>query len=159
MRLFVLRHAIAEDAAAGQPDSERRLTDTGRVKLRRVLRRARQAGVAPGAIVSSPYVRARQTAEVAVEELEHSSPIVETANLTPHGNLFELWNEVRALSDDQTLLVGHNPQLSELVAWMIGAPGYGVEMKKSGLAFLEVYGMGPQPRASLVWLLTPKSAG
>ena len=42
---------------------------------------------------------------------------------------------------------------------MIGAPGYGVEMKKAALAYLEVHGAGPHPRASLVWLLTPKSAG
>lgn len=159
MDLFVLRHAIAEDAAPGQADSERRLTDPGREKLRRVLKRARMAGLGPDLIVSSPYVRARQTADIAIEELEYSSDLLTTTNLVPHGNLFELWNEIRAVAGQQVLLVGHNPQLSELVSWMIGAPGHGVEMKKSGLAYLDVRGTGPTPQASLVWLLTPKSAG
>ena len=96
MRLFVLRHAIAEDAEPGQADSERRLTDPGREKLQRVLRRARQAGLEPAAVFSSPYVRARQTAEIAVAELEHPSPIVTTDNLTPFGDLVELWSELRS---------------------------------------------------------------
>ncbi len=159
MQLFVLRHAIAEDAAPGQPDSERRLTDPGRAKLRKVLRRAREAGLAPDVVVSSPYVRARQTAEIAVDELQFASPISTSDNLTPHANLFELWNELRTLSAAQVLIIGHNPLFGELVAWLIGAPGYGVEMKKAGLACLEVHGTGPQPRATLTWLLTPKSAG
>ncbi len=159
MQLFVLRHAIAEDAAPGQPDSERKLTDLGREKLRRVLRRARQAGLQPDAIVSSPYVRARQTAEIAVAELKYAEPVVTSDNLTPFGNLFEVWSELRGLGAESVLVVGHNPQLSELVSWMIGAPGYGVEMKKAGLACLDVHGAGPQPQASLVWMLTPKAAG
>ena len=70
MQIYLLRHGIAENASPGQPDSERALTAEGREKLRRVLKRARSAEVNPGAILSSPYKRALETAEVAAEALD-----------------------------------------------------------------------------------------
>ena len=62
MQIYLLRHGIAEDAKPGRPDSERALTDEGRAKLRRVLKRARTADVTPSLILSSPYRRAMETA-------------------------------------------------------------------------------------------------
>ncbi len=160
MTLYVLRHAIAEEAALGQADSERRLTQEGERKLRRVLGRARDAGVRPERIITSPYVRARGTAVIAAEELGFGGELIETDRLEPHVGVAELWDEVRVLAGSRSaMLVGHNPQLSAFVSGAIGCSGYGVEMKKAGLAALDVYGAGPQLRAALSWLLTPKTAG
>ena len=64
MQIYLLRHVIAEDAKPGHPDSERPLTAEGRDKLRRVLKRARTADLDPSLILSSPYRRALETAEI-----------------------------------------------------------------------------------------------
>lgn len=160
MDVFVLRHAIAEDAARGQADSERRLTEEGKTKLRVVIQKAIHAGFSPGLVLTSPYVRARQTTEVVLEELAHSCETVVTANLTPDARVNELWNEMRDYGRMGPLaLVGHNPQLSELVSLLMGSQRYAVEMKKAAMAYVSDVSLGPHPEGRLVWLLTAKLAG
>ena len=83
MEIYLLRHAIAEDAAPGHPDSDRALTPEGRERLKRVLKRARAAAVAPSVILSSPYRRAVETAAMAGEALDYSGKVVETRALLP----------------------------------------------------------------------------
>ena len=160
MTLYVLRHAIAERRSAGRPDSARELTSRGRRKAGRVLAHARKVGVLPSTILTSPYSRAAQTAAIAVEALGFvGSPIV-TQALVPFGSLFDLWNEIREqAAGGDVMVVGHNPLLSSLVTWSIGARAEALWLKKSGLVALDVAGAGPQPRATLSWLLTPKSVG
>lgn len=160
MDVFVLRHAIAEEAAAGQEDSERQLTDEGRAKLRIVVARAGEAGLAPGLVLTSPYVRARQTAEVLLDELGASCDTIVTENLTPYALVSDLWDEMREYGRMGPLvLVGHNPQLSELTSVLVGSTRYAVEMKKAAIAYVTDVGYGQQPQGRLVWLLTAKSAG
>jgi phosphohistidine phosphatase len=159
MDVFVLRHAIAEDAAPGQADSERRLTDVGRERLRLVVRKAMRAGMAPAVVLTSPYVRARQTADILLEELDHACELVTTANLTPYAEVADLWQELREYARLSPLMVvGHNPQLSELVSVLIGSPRYAVEMKKAAIAYVKDVGNGPRPVGRLVWMLTAKLA-
>ena len=69
MEIYLLRHGLAEDQAPAGRDGDRRLTDEGRTKLHRVMARAHTAGVNPALILSSPLVRAMQTAEIAAQEL------------------------------------------------------------------------------------------
>jgi len=160
MQLYILRHGVAEEQAAGHGDSQRQLTDAGRKKLRKILARAREAAVAPELIVSSPYVRAMQTAEIAAEVLKYGDPIERSERLTPPYSVVELWQEISGWRNlGQAMVVGHNPQLSQLVDFLIGARGGGVELKKGALASIEVEPASPQPRATLVWLLTAKTAG
>ena len=65
MKIYILRHGIAEEAQGNQPDSERALTAEGKKKLRSVLRTAAAADVAPSLILTSPLRRAVQTAQIA----------------------------------------------------------------------------------------------
>lgn len=160
MKLYVLRHGIAEEGSPARPDPERRLTDEGERRLRAVLARAHEAGVAPEAILTSPYRRAIETAEIAREELAVNSEWIPLTALVPAASPFDLWDELgRYRKLDSLLVSGHNPLLSEFVCTLIGAREWGVAMKKAALAFLEVDPVGGDPRGSLVWLLTPKSAG
>ena len=159
MDVFVLRHAIAEDAGPGQADSERRLTEDGRDRLRLVVRKAMRAGMSPGIVLASPYVRARQTAEILLEELNRPCEMVTTANLTPYAPVEDLWRELREYAPlSPVIVVGHNPQLSELVSVLIGSPRYAVEMKKAAIAYVKDAGDGPRPEGHLAWMLTPKLA-
>lgn len=159
MKLYLLRHGIAEEGD-GMPDAQRQLTEEGRRKLRKVLGSARAAGVQPDYVISSPYVRARQTAAIAVEALGYRGELIESASLTPFGSPHQTWEEVRAYRHAaELLLVGHNPHLSSLSCLLLGAPGGALEMKKAGLACFGTISAGPQARATLCWLMTPKSVG
>ena len=158
MEIYVLRHGIAEEGAAGHPDSERRLTPEGKDKLRTILAGARKAGVKPAVVLSSPYVRAKETAEIARQELKLSGAIQETSALTPMEHAEKVWTEVRAHQDAaQLLVVGHEPLLSALIAYLIG--GGAIDLKKGALARVDVASLGPRPQGALIWLLTAKLAG
>jgi phosphohistidine phosphatase len=158
MEIYILRHGIAENGAPGHPDSERRLTPAGKEKLRTILACARQAGVKPGVVLSSPYVRAMETADIARQELKLSGAIHESRALTPMEHPEKVWTEIRVFKDAaQLLVVGHEPLLSGLIAHLIG--GGTIDFKKGALARVDVDSLGPHPHGTLVWLLTAKLAG
>jgi phosphohistidine phosphatase len=160
MEIYLLRHGIAEDAAPGMPDADRALTSAGRQKLRRVLTRARAAKVEPDVILSSPYRRALETAAVAVETLGYSGKVVQTGALTPDANPHETWEEIRAHKTETSLLLAsHEPLMSSLLAFLLNTPALLVDFKKAALARVDCDRFGPEPHATLKWLLTPATAG
>jgi len=160
MEIYLLRHAIAEAARPGMKDSERALTEAGRAKLRRVLRRAKDAGVQPDLILTSPYRRARETAEEAAAALAYRNKIVQTQALVPGASPFDAWEEIRSRPDEGSiLLAGHEPHMSSLMAFLLGNPAMQVDMKKAALARLDCERLGAEPQAMLKWLLTPATAG
>ena len=161
MRIYILRHGIAEEGAPGQPDSERRLTDRGKEKLRKILSRAREAGVAPEVILTSPYVRSKETAVMAKEELGFEDELAETNSLTPASSASRLWDEIRTDygGASRVMLAGHNPLLSDFACFLTGAPVDAIVLKKGALALVEIENLGPSPSGTLLWLMTAKTAG
>ena len=159
MEIYLLRHGIAADAEPGQSDSERALTDEGREKLRRVLRRAREAGTKPEAILSSPYLRAIQTARVAKEALGYGGEIERVEVLVPEASPYDVWAEIRARkAENAILLASHEPLMSSLAALLLGHPGLDIEFKKGAMLRLDCERFGAQPRCRLKWMLTPALA-
>jgi phosphohistidine phosphatase len=159
MEIYILRHGIAQDGRPGHPDSERALTPEGRTRLRAVLRRAREAGAAPSLVLSSPYRRALQTAEEAVEVLGCRNVIEQVPALEPDGSAGKVWDEIRAhRQEPAVLLSGHEPLLSIVVAYLLGAPALLVDMKKAALVRVDCDSFGPQPHGVLKWMLTPRLA-
>ena len=160
MEIYILRHGIAEDAPAGQPDSERSLTSDGRKKLRSVLRVAASAGVAPSLVLSSPYKRALQTAQLAVEILEYQGELLRTKALEPSSAPKAVWDEIRVHKDEpRILLAGHEPLFSRLTAYLLGSPNLQVDFKKGAIACIELERFPAEPHGVLRWLLTSKLAG
>jgi phosphohistidine phosphatase len=159
MELYILRHGIAEDGRPGGRDADRALTSEGKRKVREVLKLAAQAGVSPGAILTSPYVRAVQTAEIAAEVLGHRDNLLRTDALIPGSDPRPVWDEIRAHRSAGSLLVtGHEPLLSRVVAHLLGAPSLLVDMKKGALVRIDTDQFGPEPRGVLKWMLVPKLA-
>ena len=153
MQIYLLRHGIAEDARAGQPDSERALTAEGKEKLRRVLRRADPN---PGLILSSPYRRAVETAEIAAEVLVYRGKIVKTPALAPEASPYAVWEEIRAREDEPSIvLASHEPLMSSTVALLLGCPALMVDMKKAALVRIDCDRFGREPRGVLRWMLVP----
>ncbi len=156
MQIYLLRHGIAENAGPGRPDSERALTADGRDKLRRVLKRARDAEITVVLLLASPLRRAVETAEVASEVLDYPGKIVRTAALLPDASPRDTWNEIRARRDEPGLLLAsHEPLMSSLAAFLLGCPALQVDFKKAGLMRIDVESFPPEPRGLLKWMLTP----
>lgn len=159
MELYLLRHGIAEDGHPGSSDAARQLTDEGREKTAAVLKMARQGGVQPTLILSSPYIRAQQTAKIAARELEVEAAIVSIGSLVPHGTPEKVWADVRDHGDERAiLLAGHEPLLSALLAYVLNAPSLRVEMKKAALVRVDIQGAPAIPHGVLRWMLVPKLA-
>lgn len=152
-----MRHGITEDRAPSGRDADRALTDRGKQKLEKVLVRARKAGVNPTLIISSPYTRAMESAEIAAKVLEYHSEIVRTERLVPNASPPDVWSEIRAHRDEPSILMaGHEPLLSATLAWMVGSTRAMVEFKKGALVRIDFATIGADPRGILQWMLVPK---
>ncbi|MFN3321900.1 MAG: SixA phosphatase family protein [Bryobacteraceae bacterium] len=159
MQIYLLRHGIAEDGRPGGRDADRALIPEGRKKLREVLRVARDAGVMPEIILTSPYRRARETAELAAGILGYKEELIESRSLIPLSTPQAAWEEIRVHKDaSQILLAGHEPLFSQLFAYLLHCPELQVEFKKGSLARIDLDSFPARPRGVLRWLLTPKLA-
>lgn len=157
MQVYILRHGIAEDTAPGDRDADRALTAEGRKRLREVIRLAEKADVLPSLIITSPYVRAVQTAEVAIEILGYTEDLRKTDALIPSSDPHDVWDEVRSYQGiSQVMLVGHEPLLSRVVAFFLNAPSLMVDFKKAAIVRIDIDSFGPQPHGILKWMLVPK---
>jgi phosphohistidine phosphatase len=160
MQIYILRHGIAEPRRPGRADAKRALTDAGRAKLRQVLTRARAAKVAPSLVLTSPYVRAVQTAEIALEVLGGKITLARTNALLPSSSPEAVWRVILSHGEEgSALLAGHEPLLSETASYVLGSKRNIVELKKGALLLLEVEELDTPPLGVLKWLLTPKLAG
>ncbi len=159
MELYLFRHGHAEDAPPGKPDSSRALTEKGVERSAAVAKRARDSGVEPSLIVSSPYLRAMQTAAVAAREFGWKGEIVKFPSLVPHGTPEGVWSELREHRDESAIiLAGHEPLMAHLAAYLLNAPGLTIDVKKSAMIRIDLAAMGNVPRGVLRWMIIPKLA-
>jgi phosphohistidine phosphatase len=160
LELYILRHGIAEEPQAGQRDADRRLVPEGERRLKVVLKRGREAGVAPGRILASPYARAQETAVIARAALGVEEPVVTESSLTPEGSPADVWSAIRTHRGVPSLLLAsHEPLCGYLLAYLLNSPRMAVDVKKGALIRVDLEGFGPEPRAVLRWMLTPGLAG
>jgi len=161
MNLYVLRHGLAADPGApgfGR-DAERPLTPKGKRKLRKIADAMLELDLCFDLILSSPYLRARQTAEIVAKAFKARNELDLSDHLTPSGSLKKL---IDFLNDykprpENVLLVGHEPYLSELISLLVsGDKNSSVQMKKGGLCKLSVNLLKHGRCSCLEWLLTPK---
>ncbi len=159
MNLYIVRHAIAvERGAAGyDDDSQRPLTDEGRKKMRKIVKGIHQLNMELDVILSSPYVRAKDTAVLLANEFGIKDKVALSDNLIPPGNFESLVNEIHEKYDVENLaLVGHEPMLSSLISWLAtGNTDMKVTLKKGGVAWLTTDNLYQDGRATLNWLLSP----
>lgn len=158
MRLYVVRHGVAEDRTSSGLDRDRRLTAEGRDRMRRAARGLALLGVRVDTLLTSPLPRARQTAEILATEVPGLPAPQQLAALATGTGPVELLRQLRLRGDVEALMVvGHEPTLSGLIALLLtGSPdGAAIPMKKGGVALLELGRLAPHGEASLRWLLAP----
>jgi phosphohistidine phosphatase len=161
MELYILRHGLAE-AAPNPPssgDSRRRLTKEGANKMRRAAKGMKALELSFDLILSSPYLRARETAEIvadamaAVKNVEFSNAL--TPDSDPRVLIEDLTRKHRAKK--QVLVVGHEPYLSRLISLLIsGDTRVTIDFKKGALCKLSALNLGYGQCAALEWLMTSK---
>src|SRR5512147_872062 len=140
MNLYLIRHAIAVDEATTEyeMDRERPLTDKGRKKMRQIAKGLRNLGVEFDLILSSPYVRARETAEILADIFKARKKITFSNNLVPMASPDLLIAEVNEnYTVDNIAVVGHEPYLSDLLALLIAEHAkIDLTLKKGGVCCL-----------------------
>ena len=158
MTLYVIRHGIAEDAGPGTPDEARRLTPVGRTRMRGVARGMRALGVGIDVLLTSPLVRARETAEI-VAEVYGNIALREVPALASGVAPAETVRALRPFARRaRVAIVGHEPGLSGIASLLLtgSTEGVRIALKKGAVIALEVETLGPRSDATLRWLLTAK---
>ena len=154
--LLLLRHGIAEERRPDLADGDRALTARGRERTREVVERLVALGLRADRLLSSPLLRARQTADIAVAA-GWGPDLTLAAELAPGGaalSCLPQWCE--ACGGDGLALVGHEPDLSGLAATLIGAPAGCLDLRKAGLIQLQLPVGAAAGQAVLVSLVRPR---
>lgn len=160
MELYFLRHAIAVEKKSGNcsDDSKRSLTTEGADKMRRIARGMRRQKLDFGVILASPYLRAKQAAEIVVAALDAKDKLQFSDHLAGCGDPVQLVAELNEHHSacKSILLVGHEPSMSELISTLlVGNRSLQLVLKKGGLCKLTVETLRYGRCAALEWLLTP----
>jgi phosphohistidine phosphatase len=161
MNLYILRHGIAVElnARSLRRDAERSLTAKGKKRLRQIAGAMKAMDLSFDLIFSSPYLRARQTAEIVAETFKRQKKLAVSSELAPGGNpkaLIEQLNKMKP-HPKSVLLVGHEPYLSQFIGLLAaGNTNAAIDFKKGGLCKLEVESLHYSRCATLAWLVTPR---
>ncbi len=158
MEIYLVRHGDAEpaDAPGVACDADRALTPGGKKDLLKIISGLRKVVEPPDIILTSPLVRARETAEIVRSIFDLSKSTIQVENdLGAGASPNTIIQVARKTSKKRVFLVGHEPDFSHCVAWMAsGQAGEGVVMKKGGIARIDI----DEKKSGLVWLLPPKVA-
>lgn len=159
MNLYILRHGIAvERGTRGfENDADRPLTLKGEERMKDIARAMKAMELEFDLILTSPYVRARHTAEIVADEFKARTILQNSEHLACDGDPKKVITELGRLKPENVLLSGHEPYLSELISTLVfGESAALVQMKKGGLCKLSAETLKYGRCATLEWLLTPK---
>lgn len=158
MRVYLVRHAAAVGKAEAERDEDRALTEQGREQARALAAAMSVRGIDVGAVVSSPLVRAHQTAAELADGLKPTLPDVIPCELLEPGELKprKLSKFLAELGVDHIAVVGHMPELGRFAEWLIGARKGTIPLAKAAAACLD-FEEGPgKGDGELLWFVTPE---
>ena len=155
--LLLVRHAIAEERGPSWPDDTLRpLTKKGVARMREIARRLQDIGETADVIASSPLKRAMDTALILARQWKMSSDVETIKAMAPgHTPSATIAAIADKASDQRIAVVGHEPDLGQFAAWLIGAK-QPVPFKKGGVARIDIETLARPREGRLVWLATPR---
>jgi phosphohistidine phosphatase len=155
LELYLIRHGVAAERGEDYPDdSKRPLTSEGIARLRKEAKALEALDVSFDQILSSPLVRARQTADVFAEAMK--APIANTDALTPAGSPAHVIQELgKHMRKARIALVGHEPNMGELAAHLIGSK-VPLSFKKGAICRIDFAIFPPKGKGALMWFVTPR---
>lgn len=162
MKLYLVRHATATERIGGavKTDADRPLIEEGRKEAQIVATALKKLGVKPDAFVTSPLVRARQTAEIFAEVLGGKDKLDYSEHLAPGGSADYLFKELNGLKRaDEVFLFGHMPDMTLLAQQLLWSAELEMPFKKAGVCRIDVSDLPPTSPGVLKWFVTPKILG
>lgn len=161
MRLYIIRHAWAEepDGSRWPSDSARPLTHDGKKRFKKVAETLAGRGFAPEVILTSPYVRTRETTEILRDHLKQKPEVVEHISLACGSRLADLVEWTNERKEEEIAWVGHMPDVALMTAALIGDKHTLIDFGKGCVAaidFEEPIGGG---NGVLRWFVSPKLLG
>ncbi|MFH0887080.1 MAG: phosphohistidine phosphatase SixA [bacterium] len=148
MNLFLLRHG---DALPGSPDEARKLSQKGVKQIKKMAKVLIKTDVSFDLILSSPLIRAMQTAEIVADKFEGK---IETSDvLSPGCKIEVLFQELLKHNNNSVLIVGHEPDFGHIIGNIIGT-GHPIPLRKGGLVLIDIEDPNIQ-KGTLVWFLDP----
>jgi len=155
--LYLVRHGLAEDRGAKWPeDSRRPLSADGMSRMKKSARGLERLEVRIDLILTSPLIRARQTADILSAELNGHPPIVNVDSLAPGAPFASLMTDLeKHTRRTRVALVGHEPGIGELAARLIGSR-HPIEFKKGAVVRIDVDQIPPTGPGNLRWMLPPR---
>jgi phosphohistidine phosphatase len=155
--LYFVRHGLAAERGDAWPDDTKRpLTEEGMSRMRKAVRGLARLGVSVEVVLSSPLVRARQTAEIVAGGLDPRPSLVNVDSLAPDGSYAAVVADLeKHARKTRIALVGHEPMMGELAARLIGSR-HPIEFKKGGVCRIDVEDLPPAGPGDLRWMLPPK---
>ncbi len=155
--LYLIRHGIAEERGDAWPDDTKRpLTDEGMSRLRKAARALARIGVSFDVVLTSPLVRAQQTAEIVASAFSPKPPIVNVEALAPDGSTAATLAELEKHSKRTRIaIVGHEPAIGELGSRLVGMR-VDMQFKKGAIARIDVEMLPPKGPGVLRWFVPPK---
>jgi phosphohistidine phosphatase len=157
LELYLIRHGEAAERGDDYPDdSKRPLTARGIARLKKEVSALEDLGVSFDQIITSPLVRTKQTADVFAEGLKSKPPVATSDALAPAGTPAAVIQDLgRHVKKGRIALVGHEPNLGELAARLIGSRTP-LEFKKGGICRIDFEVFPPKGTGRLCWFVTPK---
>jgi len=159
MHLYLVRHGIAMDREDPNcpPDTERPLTPKGMKKTHAAALGLRALKIKPDAVLTSPWLRAVQTAEIFSEVMGFSSKkIIRLDALKGTGTPAELFRELAKIRANVVLCFGHEPHLHLVIGQVLHTAAKITELKKAGVACLDLERISP-PQGQLIALYPPSA--
>ncbi len=151
MDLFLIRHAKAVEGTLYNDDDQRPLTADGRQAAHAVGAALARQGIALETIITSPLVRAVETAELVAMAVSYTGGLEVSSLLSPGGRAHQIIDELIALRREQRVaLVGHEPSMGKLLSALLGKPG--LSLSKGTAVRLDWDGK----HGKLVWIVKPK---
>jgi phosphohistidine phosphatase len=155
--LYLVRHAVAEPRGDAWPDDDQRpLTKEGSRRMRRSVEGLGSLGVTIELVLTSPLVRAVETADILAQGLASRPHVQHLSALAPEGTPAATMRALRPFGDRESLaLVGHEPDMGHLTAWLIGATAP-IPFRKGAVCQIDVPDWPPAPPGTLVWFAPPR---
>lgn len=156
MQLYFLRHAIAVEPSDFDEDSDskRPLAAEGVKRMKQAAKGMKKLGLQFDDIVSSPYLRAKQTAEIAAKGILHKRAIHFSDKIVPNASFKEFTQLLKEYRDSERLLVvGHQPSIGKFLGRLIADEGAEIDFGKGSLAFADLAIVGDPYKAELKWFL------
>jgi phosphohistidine phosphatase len=157
LELYLIRHGVAAERGEEYPDdSKRPLTSDGIARLKKEARALDALGVEFDQILSSPLARAKQTADIFVETMKGKPPVAAIDSLTPAGSPAAVIQDLgKHMRKARIALVGHEPNMGELAAFLIGAK-VPLPFKKGAVCRIDFAVFPPKGKGALCWFVTPR---